>query len=68
MENLRSIINRLNCMNYQIDNEDGHYYLQDGLNSLRSFCKRCKIDFHAVRDTLIRGERFDGGDFSITMI
>jgi len=41
-------IQRLNCMNYCVDNGEEAYYLQCGLRSLYNFCKRHEENFKEV--------------------
>ena len=46
-------LTRLNCMNYQVDTIEGHYYLQCGLRSLWRFSKTHNINFKELCKTLL---------------
>ena len=44
----RDKLNKLKTMNYQVDTEDGHYYMTEGLRSLFNFSKRYNVKFKAL--------------------
>jgi len=46
-------LEKLNCMNYQVDTDEGHYYLCCGLRSLWRFSKHHKTPFKALCETLL---------------
>lgn len=41
-------LNKLNCMNYDVDNGEEHYYICTGLRGLYRYSKRHNIDFKAL--------------------
>lgn len=41
-------LNKLNCMNYMVDNGCEHYYLLDGIRSLYKFSKARNVPFKAL--------------------
>ena len=66
-------LNRLNCMNYQVNTEEGHYYLQDGINSLISFAANHGVNSFVLVTKLMNdgqwvGQDSNGEEISVTMI
>jgi hypothetical protein len=64
---------RLNIMNYQVNNADGHYYLQDGINGLIEFAAKHSISSFALVTELMNEGQWTGKDeqgeaISVTMI
>jgi hypothetical protein len=64
----KQAINKLNVMNYQVNNTDGHYYLCDGINDLKKFSAQHEIDFQDLCDVLLSSGQYEYGSLSITMI
>ena len=40
--------------NFQVDNENGHYYLTDGLISLKQYCVSKRLSYNVVLTVLKR--------------
>lgn len=49
-------LNKLNCMNYIVEDSESHYYIQCGIRSLYKFAKRTNSNFKLMcRDLLNKG-------------
>lgn len=75
MSNLRMTftadqLNKLDCMNYQVDTIEGHYFLQCGRESLKRFCKEYNVNYIGLCRALLGKGQFNlGGEgVTITMI
>ena len=76
MSKFTSMLNNLNCMNYHVENNEGFFYLQDGIRSLWRLSKHNNIPFKTLLKGLVSPNKqvmfkdFDGnGDYLlITMI
>ena len=66
----RGGINRLNCMNYIVDNGEEHYYLQCGIESLVRFADKNNIDLAELLGALLQKRYFtlSDGQTEIQMI
>ena len=47
-------LNKLNCMNYIVENYDEHYYLQCGLRSLWRFSKNHHLNFKQLCKKILK--------------
>ena len=69
-------LNKLNCMNYHVCNNDNEFwYAQNGLRSLYVYSKNSDTSFREICNTLytkgeitINDTRFEGETFTLTMI
>lgn len=62
-------LNRLDCMNYQVTVDSGHYYIQDGVVGLRLFAISHGLELGLLMDVLLGEDgQYEGEGFSVTMI
>ena len=65
----RTGANHLNCMGYQVETEDGHYYITSGILGLYRYARRHSLDYKAfLIDILLNGQVVVDDENIITMI